>query len=345
MIVPQGYDAARARAAFLPRPGRGKIAVAGADRKSYLHAMLTNDIATLEAGAGCYAAYLTPQGRMITDLRVFEVGDLLLLELAGEQAGGLLQKLDAFVFTEDVKLGDLTLAFDEVRLVGPDAPQVAARVLGGQEAATRLSAEELAAWPEYRNARAAFQGAMVLLAASHELGLPGFDFFIEPADTGRLLQALAEAGAESLSEEAAEALRIEAGLPLFGADLDTTTIPLEAGIEDRAISFTKGCYPGQEVIVRVVHRGHGRVARRLVGLTVPGDVLPSSGDTLRAGDREAGRVTSVAWSPSLGVPVALAYVGRDFAEPGTLVHVDHGGAPLPATVARLPFIAPAGGPS
>jgi folate-binding protein YgfZ len=221
---------------------------------------------------------------------------------------------------------------------------VAARVLGGQEAAaTKLSAEELAAWPEYHNARTAFQGQMVLLAASCELGLPGFDFFIEPAHTGRLLQALAEAGADTLSEEAAEALRIEAGLPRFGADLDTTTIPLEAGIEGRAISFTKGCYPGQEVIVRVVHRGHGRVARRLVGLTVQGDVLPAGGDTLRAGDRDAGRVTSAAWSPSLGVPVALAYAGRDFAEPGTLVQVDHGGALLSATVTGLPFVAPAGG--
>jgi folate-binding protein YgfZ len=336
MTVPQGYDAAHRGAAFLDRGARGKIAVAGVDRKTYLHAMLTNDIATLQPGTGCYAAFLTPQGRMITDLRVLEVGDLALLELRAEEAPVLIERLDAFVFTEDVKLGDLTGAFGELRVAGPSAARVVADVLG-RGGASAPTVEDLDAWAEFRNARASFEGEMVLVAATRELGLPGFDLFVERAHAGRLAGALAEAGAEAMSGDASEALRIEAGIPRFGLDMDSETIPLEAGIEGRAISFTKGCYPGQEVIIRVVHRGGGRVARRLVGVTVAGDTVPAAGTVLQAGEKEVGKVRSAAWSPALGKPIALAYVHRDYTEPGTALQVGQAAA----IVTALPFVPPA----
>jgi folate-binding protein YgfZ len=335
MTNPQGYDAARRAAAFLHRDARGKIAVAGNDRKTYLHAMLTNDIATLQSGAGCYAAFLTPQGRMITDVRVFEVGDMTLLELRAEEAPALLEKLDAFVFTEDVKLGDLTGVFDELRVVGPTSAAVVARVVGRGGAAAP-AAEDFAGWAEFQNARASFEGEMVLVAATRDLGLPGFDLFAERPHASRLAAALAEAGAVEMSPEAAETLRIEAGVPRFGTDMDTETIPLEAGIEERAISFTKGCYPGQEVIIRVVHRGGGRVARRLVGVTVAADAVPAYGAPVRAGEKEVGKIRSTAWSPALGRPIALAYVHRDFTEPGTELRVGE----ATAVVTALPFVGP-----
>ncbi len=338
MTVLEGYDAARRGAAFFAREARGKIAVAGADRKTYLHAMLTNDIATLQPGAGCYAAYLTPQGRMITDLRVLEVGDMLLLELRAAEVPTVLEKLDAFVFTEDVKLGDLTDVFAELRIVGPSAAAMVAAVLGRglPPGAAALSADDLAGWTEFRNARASFEGDMVLLVSSRELGVPGFDLFVERPHAGRLAQALATEGAEPLSDAAAETLRIEAGTPLFGVDMDGETIPLEAGIEGRAISFTKGCYPGQEVIVRVVHRGGGRVAKRLVGLAVAAGGVPAAGDLLHAGDREVGKVRSAAWSPAAGRPIALAYAHRDFTEAGTELRIGQAGSGL---VSALPFVA------
>jgi folate-binding protein YgfZ len=135
---------------------------------------------------------------------------------------------------------------------------------------------------------------------------------------------------------AVEALRIEAGTPRFGADMTHETIPLEAGIEGRAISMTKGCYVGQEVIVRILHRGHGRVARRLVGLVFEGAEAPPPGTELTADGRPAGLVTSVAFSPALRRPVALAYVHRDFAQPGTRVGA---GPSASATVASLPLAA------
>jgi folate-binding protein YgfZ len=270
---------------------------------------------------------------MITDLRVFEVGDMALLELRAEEAAALLEKLDAFVFTEDVKLGDLSEAFAEIRVAGPSAARVVSAVLG-RGGVPALSADDLAAWGEFRNARASFDGQVVLVAATRELGVPGFDLFVERQNAARLAVALQEAGAAAMSEDAAEALRIEAGIPRFGVDMDADTIPLEAGIEGRAISFTKGCYPGQEVIIRVVHRGGGRVAKRLVGLALAGEGVPAAGTPLRAGEKEVGKIRSAAWSPALSRPLALAYVHRDFTEPGT----ELAAAGTTAVVTKLPFV-------
>ena len=137
-------------------------------------------------------------------------------------------------------------------------------------------------------------------------------------------------------EEDVGVVGIESGLPQFGVDTDTDTIPLEAGLEDRAISRTKGCYVGQEVIVRVIDRGHGRVARRLVGLVLPaGAPVPVARAALSAGDKGIGRITSAALSPALGRPIALGYVQRDFVEPGTAVHIEGSGD---AVVAALPVV-------
>jgi folate-binding protein YgfZ len=152
---------------------------------------------------------------------------------------------------------------------------------------------------------------------------PGYDILTAAADSGALTRALVAAGAVAASVEAAETVRIENGYPVFGIDMDAETIPLEAGLEERAISRSKGCYVGQEVIVRVQDRGHGRVARRLVSLTLnAGDPVPAAGARIAAADREIGRVTSAVWSPSLARPIALGYVHRDFAASGTHVAVD-----------------------
>ncbi len=150
-----------------------------------------------------------------------------------------------------------------------------------------------------------------------------------------------------------DVLRIEAGVPTFLVDMTGDTIPLEAGIEDRAISFTKGCYVGQELIVRVTQRGGGRVAKKLVGLALDGDAsavasldgtrersAPASGAPIHAGDRAIGHVTSAVFSPRLGRVIALGYVHRDFVSPGTHLEVLDGAMRRPAVVTPLPFVAP-----
>jgi folate-binding protein YgfZ len=167
-----------------------------------------------------------------------------------------------------------------------------------------------------------------------DTGEPGYDLYVERAQAGALAAALTAAGAVMLDEATVEALRIEAGVPLFHRDMDEETLPLEAGIEARAISFTKGCYVGQEVVIRVLHRGHGRVVKKLVGLTFDREPVPAPGAQIRSGDREAGEVTSSTMSPALQRPIALAYVHRDFLEPGTALTVDGANA----IVTTLPFV-------
>jgi folate-binding protein YgfZ len=321
------YDATRHRAAFLDRTHRGRMVVSGTERASYLQGLLTNDIVALQAGQGCYTAYLTAQGRMIADLYAYELGDVLLLTMAGAVKDAVMAKLDQFIFSEDVQLGDVTDTFAQLAIVGPDAASIVGGIVRG------VSGDALRTMPEHGNARGEWDGGAAIVTRITDAGEPGFDLFVEQAQAGALQAALRAAGAAELDEATAEAVRIEAGMPLFGRDMDEETIPLEAGIEKRAISFSKGCYVGQEVIIRVLHRGHGRVVRKLVGLTLDGDRVPDAGAAIRSGDREIGRVTSATASPALARPIALAYVHRDFLEPGTTVSVGD----QSATVTALPF--------
>lgn len=333
-MSPAGYQAARRGAALLDRRARGRLVLTGADRASYLQGMLTNDIVALQAGQGCYACYLTAQGRMISDMWVFELGDAMLLTTPAATRETVLSRLDQYIFSEDVQLGDVSTTFAGVAVLGPDAPRAIATLV---QSAT---AEQLARLPEGGNLRTTVEGQPAIVLRIGDAGVPACELLVGADQYDRVWQALRAAGAVELSAEAADALRVEAGVPLFHRDMDEDTIPLEANIESRAISLTKGCYVGQEVIIRVLHRGHGRVARRLVGLSVSGDVVPAVGDdagadrrSIRSDDRDIGRVTSAVYSPACRGPIALGYVHRDFVAPGTAVTI--GG--VPAVVTSVPF--------
>ena len=191
------------------------------------------------------------------------------------------------------------------------------------------------------------------VAGTRDLGVMGFDVYLARGAADGFLAELAHAGAVIGDESTWDVLRVEAGTPKFGPDMDADTIPLEAGIQDRAISFTKGCYVGQEIIIRVVHRGHGRVARRLVGLAAGGlggaGVVESAADAplrLRAGDvlwapdgtREVGRITSAVFSPALAREIALGYVARDYAVPGGSVVTRGGETQVTLTVTEPPLV-------
>lgn len=347
------YRALRERAGLVDRTGRGRLVVAGADRRTFLHAMLTNEIASLGPGTGCYAAYLTPHGRMIADMCVYELGDVCLLDVHPSVKDTVLERLDQFVFSEDVRLGDVTGTFVGLGLYGPTSARVLATARGreaGAGAPGQMSdramerdaptAEALAAMAPFQNLRAPVGGEPIIVVAAGRAGVAGFDLYVERAQAEKLTRAILDAGAEFVDAEAMEVVRIEAGLPAFPVDMDQDTIPLEAGIEKDAISFTKGCYPGQEVVIRILHRGQGRVAKRLAGLLVKNETEPSRGDRLVLDDREIGHITSAAHSPSLLHPIALGYVARESSEPGTAVTIIHGDQRLPASVAVLPFIAP-----
>ncbi len=320
-----GYAALRRGAAVVDRSSSGRILLTGADRRSYLQGLLTNDIAALAAGEGCYAALLTAQGRMIADMRVVELGDAVLLDVEPQVTETVRAHLDRFVFSEDVEVRDVTAERAEVGVYGPQAAPIVSAVLE----------TPVAQLPLYGNARVTFEGSPAIVIRSDAIGIDGYDAIVDRAVRDALVRALTSAGAVQADGEDAEIVRIESGRPRFGADMSDDTIPLEAGIEDRAISRTKGCYVGQEVIVRVLDRGHGRVARRLVGLSLPGaSSSPSPGAAIVSGDKEVGRITSATQSPALGHPIALGYVHRDFVAPGTAVTV----AGIPAVVTALPFV-------
>ena len=305
MLSEEGYRALTAGAGIVRRADRAVLTVRGPDRLTWLQGLVTNDVAGLPVNAICDAAYLTPQGRMITDMRVANVEDRTLLDVPASLAASLQTRLDALLFSEDAQISDSSRDVVIVDLHGPATPGIARGLTMFRDDA---------------------------------FDVPGFSAFVQTEAVDAFVAELVRHGAVETTLETLDVLRVEAGRPAFLVDMDEHTIPLEAGLERRAISFTKGCYVGQEVIVRVTQRGGGRVAKRLVGIALGTSQLPGAGDPIVVGAREVGRLTSVAWSPALSGVIALGYVHRDFVEAGTLVAIRHGGEMLPATVSALPFV-------
>jgi folate-binding protein YgfZ len=342
MLAHDQYDALRARAGLLDRTARGRLVLTGADRRDYLHGLLTNDIAALAGGQGAYAALLTPQGRMISDMRVSELGDRVLIDLPGAAAEAVRRRLADFIFSEDVEVHDSSSSLAQYGLYGPLASSVLSAVASAPDVPAGLRAA-LDGLPMHASLTARFEGDEVTIVRSDDYGEAGFAVFVAAPRAAALAGALAGAGAVPVEAETAEVTRIEAGRPAFGVDMDEHTIPLEAGIVDRAISLTKGCYVGQEIIIRVLHRGGGRVARHLVGLVgEPAAGAARRGDRLRLGGKDVGLVTSAVASVRLGRPIGLGYVQRDHAVPGTVLELaGAGGSVSAATVAAVPFTVPA----
>lgn len=317
------YRIISATVGLVDRSERGRLRIGGADAVSFLQALLTNDLRQLERGAGIYAAYLTPQGRMIADLRLYHQGDHLMARVAPGVAAGLASTLDQLIFTEDVSVADVSAEFAELTVFGHQAATVAAGAAG-------IEATALAALPPLSSVRAG--DALVIRA--DDLDVPVFDVVVPVAAVDGTQERLRAAGATPVESSVFESFRISAGRPVFGVDMTEETIPLEAGLLERGISTEKGCYVGQEVIIRVLHRGGGRVAKRLMRLSFdsPDQKAPATGATLSSDGREVGHLTSVAPAPSGSGFVALGYVHRDSAIEGQTVDVDGRAGTLSARI-------------
>jgi folate-binding protein YgfZ len=316
--IMEEYRTVAQAAGWIDRSSRGRIRFAGADAVSFLQALVSNDVARLTQGTGVYATYLTPQGRMIADLEVLHRGDWLLGSVADGLGAALAARFDQLVFSEDVTVADVTADWAELAVAGGDAPRRVARALG-------LDEHHLEALPELSQV----DWANGFVARAGDAALPTFRIFAPAAAKTAVVTALEAVAVTPMSEGLAEALRVEAGRAAWGRDLTTETIPLEAGLLERGISTAKGCYVGQEVIIRILHRGGGRVAKRLVMLTLGDDParVPAAGATLADAGRPAGYLTSVAFSPSRHRVVALAYVPRESAEIGKILSLDITGDP------------------
>lgn len=329
------YEALRFGAGYIDLIDRCWIALSGSDRADYLQGLLTNDVAALLPGTGCYAAYLTPKGRMIADMFVFSEQGRLLLDVHESVSEQLRERFEELIFAEDVTVHGLGPERSAFGVHGPRSAAVISAISG---VGPKLSVNE--------HRPVAFGGSRGLLARTDDLGVEGYRLIVDRGIASEFEALLVEAGAVRVDALTTEAVRVESGRPAFPRDMDTETIPLEAGIEDRAINFDKGCYVGQEVIVRILHRGQGRVARRLVGLTLDGTSaldarLPKAGAVVWSaeGDDGIGRVTSAVISPALGKLIALGYVPRALADnPGAKVDVSIGDKRVCAVVTRLPFV-------
>ena len=297
---------------LLDRSERGKLALTGSGAKEFLAGQVTNDIVGLQDGGGCYAAFLTPKGKMLGDLRVLAAGDELLLDTGRPTLQALFDMIRRFKIGYDVELHKRTLERGLLSLIGPAARRVAgAEDLPGDEHAHRTGT---------------IGGRAVRLVATDT----GIDVLCDAADTDAVRAALLDAGAQPVCEQAAEILRVERGRPRYGAELDDATIPQEAGLNDRAVSFTKGCYVGQETVARLFYRG--KPNRHLRGLRLS-EPAPT-GAELRLGERVVGRLASSLVSPAYG-PIALALVRRE-AVIGDTLDVEGGAT---AEVVTLPFAA------
>jgi folate-binding protein YgfZ len=308
---------------LLDRSERGKLALTGPGAVEFLNGQVTNELMTLHPGEGCYAAFLTHKGKMLGDLRILALGEdghrapsELLLDTERSALQALFDMIRRFKVGFEVELHKRTLERGLLTLIGPEA----ARIAGADRSEIGWLADV-----EHANTSVEI-GGVAALAVRTEVGV---DLICEAPDTEALSSALRERGAEPVSEQAAECLRVERGRPRFGVDLDETVIPQEAGLNERAVSFTKGCYVGQETVARLYYKGKPNRHLRGLRLSEPA----ASGDELRLGDRPLGRVGSVAVSPRLGA-IALALVRRE-AEPGAIVSVGEHGAS--AEVVALPF--------
>ncbi|HEX3511082.1 MAG TPA: folate-binding protein [Solirubrobacteraceae bacterium] len=303
---------------LLDRSERGKLALTGAGAVEFLNGQVTNELAGLRPGEGVYAAFLTHKGKMLGDLRVLASGDdpgdaptELLLDTERVALQPLFDMIRRFKVGYDVELHKRTLECSLISLIGPGAASVA-----GTEG---LAGEE------HAHGRVEVGGVPVRAVRTDV----GVDLLLDATARDEVVSELVERGAAVVGEEAAECLRIERGRPRYGAELDDSVIPQEAGLNERAVSFTKGCYVGQETVARLHYKG--KPNRHLRGLLLSEPADPGAELTFEG--RPVGRLGSAAVSPQLG-PIALSIVRRE-AEPGSVVDAGRDGAT--AEVVELPF--------
>jgi len=344
------HAAVRTGVGLIDRRDHGILEVTGKDRAKFLHAMLSNDIASLTPGQGCAATLLDVRGKVQVLLRVLVLDDRILIVTPPDFATRTNEALDTYLFSEKAYFSDVTDDYALFVLAGPEAPALVERVAG--------AVPDARAWSHVAGALALAEGAdslphasvgglggpsraphvpVRLARGSGETGEAEIWVVTARADGDAVAEALRAAGATPVGHAALEALRIEAGTPAFPEDVGPNVLLPEVPFTD-LVSQTKGCYIGQEVIVRIRDRGH--VNRLLRGVVLEGDRVPEAGAAIVAGDAEVGKVSSAAWSHALKRPIALALIRRQHADAGTAVGVRVGDAVVSASISDLPFATP-----
>jgi folate-binding protein YgfZ len=326
------YAALTSAAGILDLSFRGRICLMGADRVRLLHGQVTNDIQRLKTGDGCYAAFTSPKGRMQADVYVYALANELLLDFEPGLTPMLTQRLDHYIVADDVQVVDVAPYYGVLSIQGPKAAEIPGKLDAGltvpttAHAITHLADQNL---------------GDLYLAHNPRAGNVGFDLFVPAAALGmvfdKLVLAARQVGGRACGWSALDLARIEAGIPRFGVDMDETNLPPEAGLDRDGISYSKGCYIGQETIARI--RTYGQVTKALRGLRLADSAatLPARGDKLVRDGREVGYVTGAVNSPALGSKIALGYVRKECNAPGTELLVKTASGDIPAAIVPLPF--------
>jgi folate-binding protein YgfZ len=325
------YQVVREGAGLIDVSQRGKIELVGPDAASFLHNLSTNDIRGLPSGTGCEIFLTSAKGKVLAfgwvyHLPIASQPLTFWLDVDSAATENAIQHLNKYLISEQVELSDRTTEFAQFYLIGPKARQVLVK-------ATR---QDLAEWRELQCGLIQLSDSLsIQIRFHHRLGVDCFEIICPRAQSDRIAQMLTSAGAEMASMETLEILRVEAGVPIYGIDIDEDVLAPEVGRTIQAISYSKGCYLGQETIVRIRDLGH--VNRTLLGLKVHGNsVLPRGSKVFRE-DKEVGEVTSSVVSPRLGTVIGLAYLHRSCQTIGARVEVAVEAGRVAAEVALLPF--------
>ncbi|MDZ4855688.1 MAG: aminomethyltransferase family protein [Nitrospirota bacterium] len=324
------YQAVRQAVGLSDLSHRGKSRVTGDDRVKWLQSLISNDILPLQPGQGCYSSFLTHKGKMLGYFRVYTLPDSVWVEDVGEVGDATFLALRKFLlYGINAKIENCAESWGLLLVSGPKACATVSAAFG----------VEMSDLKPVTAITAKIGGQTALVLRTEETGEIDLEVLL-PADVihtawERLMEAGATYSIKAIGGQAREALRIEAGLPKAGPDLNEEIVPPEANLEGKAFSLNKGCYPGQEVVARM--DTYGNVRRKLVGLVMNGRIIPPRGAKLFNGDREVGWLSSATDSPQLNTPIALAFPLRDFSAPGTHLTIEIDGARHDATVQALPF--------
>ena len=330
--VPAEYAALRGGAGVIDLSFRSRLCVTGADRARFLHGQVTNNVKDLQPGQGCYAALVNAKGKLESDLYIHCLRDELLLDFEPGLTGRVRERLERFIVSDDVQVVEVAPHYGLLGVLGPGSAALVERsVLNRPPPALPLSSAVV---------QDAAPGEIVIVNQSRGAAT-GFDLFVPvpalAATADKLIAAARATGGLACGWQSLEMIRIEAGLPRFGADMDETNLAPETGLEARAISYEKGCYIGQEVINKL--RTFAHVTKSLRGLKFADDSkqLPARGDKLFHEGQEAGHITSALASPALGCNIALAYVRTAHNAPGTDLTLRTAAGEVSARVVPLPF--------
>ncbi len=312
------YRAFKETAGFIDLSNRSRVCLLGEDRLKFLHGQVTNDVQGLKADGGCYAALVNAKAKMESDLYVYRLADELLLDFEPGLTAKVTTRLDKYIIADDVQIVDVAPHYGLVSVQGPKAA-AAITALG--------IVPTLPTAPLHWVKDSVPDVGDIYVMNQPRLGTTGYDVFIPSAGLGmiadKLLAAVKAQGGRACGWEAFEAARIEAGIPRYGVDMDDTNLAPEAGLEKRAISYSKGCYIGQEVIARI--RTYGQVAKSLQRLELSGlTELPEKGTKLQVAGKDVGYITSSVRIPGSHLTLALGYVRKEHKEPGTVLDLPSG---------------------